>query len=348
MPVAQRLGVVEAQQLDVHHVKAGVLDDRGQLGQGRQVAAGEDVLADEGIDRSRLVVAPDGVQQEHAVLIQKVVGFPEELLVVPLAHMLEHADRNDAVEGVVHLAIVAQLEADLVPQPFLFDPLGGEAVLFGGERDAGQIAAGLTRQRQTQTAPAGADVQDLQARLLDVELGGDVALFLRLGALQIVAGVHEVGAGVLAVAVQEEVVELAREIVVMRDVLARLADGVVLLKVPALAQHLVRGLGDRMALQVRVVLHGQFHEVAQVSVLHAPIAVHVAFGDGEHGVGEQLVGAGRPFHRKGALGLAASTIFSAPTRTVASISLRNSMATPRPHCCRRTRIGAGSARFYSN
>src|SRR3546814_1737510 len=75
-----------------------------------------------------------------------------------------------------------------------------------------------------EAAPAGADVEQLQARPVEQQLGRQVPLLVRLRLIQALLAAAEVGAGILAVGVEEEVVELAGKVVVVGDVLLRLAD----------------------------------------------------------------------------------------------------------------------------
>ena len=65
----------------------------------RDVAAGEDVFADEGVGRVGRAAAADRVQEHDAVRLQQLRAFVEEGAVVVDADMLEHADRDDAVEA---------------------------------------------------------------------------------------------------------------------------------------------------------------------------------------------------------------------------------------------------------
>jgi hypothetical protein len=95
---------------------------RQHLGQAGRVAAGEDVFGDPGIGAAGPVAAADGVQQRHAVRLQAARDGVEEGRGSADADMLEHADRDDAVEAPVHRAVVQQLEIDAVLQA-----LGGGA-----------------------------------------------------------------------------------------------------------------------------------------------------------------------------------------------------------------------------
>ncbi len=136
------------------------------------------------------------------------------------ADMLEHADRDDAVEALVEFAIVLQVEMDAVLQTLRMGAVGGDAVLFGRQRDALHVDVEGLRQIEAEPAPAGADVEHRLAGL-QPELGGDVAL---LGGLRLVerhVGLLEIGAGILHVLVEEEPVEVARQVVVALHVAAR-------------------------------------------------------------------------------------------------------------------------------
>src|SRR3546814_11341120 len=81
-----------------------------------------------------------------------------------------------------------------------------------------------------EAAPAGADVEQLQARPVEQQLGRQVPLLVRLRLIQALLAAAEVGAGILAVGVEEEVVELAGKVVVVGDALLRLAVRIILLQ----------------------------------------------------------------------------------------------------------------------
>ena len=81
---------------------------------GRDVAAREDVFADEGAGRGRRAAAADRMQQHDAVRLQHLRAFVEEGAVVVDADMLEHADRDDAVEALGNVAVVLDLEMHVV------------------------------------------------------------------------------------------------------------------------------------------------------------------------------------------------------------------------------------------
>ena len=69
-------------------------------------------------------------------------------------------------------------------------------------------------------APAAADVEHRGAGLVDAKLGREVALLGELGIVERLVGRLEIGAAILLVAVEEERIEPAVEVVVVRDVVA--------------------------------------------------------------------------------------------------------------------------------
>ena len=164
VPMVERLGVVEAQELEIGHPQLVLLDDREDLRQGRGIGAGEDVLAQPracGAGRAHLA---DGMQHHQPVIVEQRVDLGEELAVMMHAHMLEHADRHDAVELSVHLAVIEQLEAHAIRQACAPRLLVGERVLLLRERDAGDVHVLHGREIEREVAPAAADVEDSSCR----------------------------------------------------------------------------------------------------------------------------------------------------------------------------------------
>ena len=94
-PVAPRLEglrIMQAQDLDVGHQEAGAFDRGHHLGQGGDIAAGEDVLGDPRIGCAGPRRTADRMQHHHAVLGEDVGAFGEVGIVEVDADMLEHAD----------------------------------------------------------------------------------------------------------------------------------------------------------------------------------------------------------------------------------------------------------------
>ena len=190
--------------------------------------------------------------------------------------MLEHADRDDAVVAARLLAIVEQLEAHAVGHAAFQGAAARDGVLFLGEGDARHVDAELLGEEQAHAAPARADVQDLLAGLQQ-HLGGDVLLLVELGLLQRLLAGLEVGAGILPVTVEEEIVELAVEVVVMGDVALGPPDRIVLLEEAQPALQGIRPLHRRRRFERRHVAADQIEQVVDVAVLDGELAVHVGF-----------------------------------------------------------------------
>ena len=113
-------------------------------------------------------------------------------------------------------------------------------------------------------------------------------LLVRLRRLQIVVVAGEIGAAVLPVLVEEEIVEGAGEIVVMGDVALRLADRVVGVdQAGQPPQPLPPGLA-RVGLQIDHVLGHQIEHLIEVAALPGQRPVHDGFAEIELRIGQQL------------------------------------------------------------
>ena len=146
------------------------------------------------------------------------------VVVVVDADVLEHADRDDAVELAGDLAVVLELEAHGAGRPSLAarscEILSCSALSVTPVTSQPAVLA----RYNAEAAPARADVEHALARL-DGELGGDVALLGELRLLQVVA-VLEVAARILPVAIEEQVVDGAVDVVVVRHVAPRPTGGI--------------------------------------------------------------------------------------------------------------------------
>ena len=89
------------------------------------------------------------------------------------AHVLDHADARDRVEGLVgQLAVVGHADVDLVAQPQLHGAALADLGLGRGQRDADHLHAVAGRGVGGEAAPAAADVEHALTRLQS-ELGAD-------------------------------------------------------------------------------------------------------------------------------------------------------------------------------
>ena len=131
--------------------------------------------------------------------------------------MFEHADRDDPVIDARQSAVVGQAELDPVSEPFRAGAVIGDAELFARQGDAEHLRAVFAGEVEPEAAPAAADVEHAHSRR-EAELGGDQRLLARLRLFERVAARREIGAGILAVAVEEEGVEFGRQVVVVARV----------------------------------------------------------------------------------------------------------------------------------
>ena len=133
--------------------------------------------------------------------------------------VFEHADRNDPVELPVDVPIILQQKSGALAQSLFRSPLVGNGMLLLRQRHAGDIGAAELGEIEPKTAPAAPHVEHALIAPKP-QLRGDVPF---LGELCIVEGgvrVFEIGAAVLPVGIEEERIETAVEIVMMRDVAA--------------------------------------------------------------------------------------------------------------------------------
>src|SRR5262249_60178217 len=113
-PVLQRLGIVQAQDFDVSDKQPRALDRGQHLREGRDITARKDVFRDPGIGDVWPFRTADEVEEHHPVIIEELDALLKEFTVMPNAHMLEHADRDDAVERPGAVTAVLQPTIGLV------------------------------------------------------------------------------------------------------------------------------------------------------------------------------------------------------------------------------------------
>ena len=143
------------------------------------------------------------------------------------------------------------------------------------------------REIEREAAPAAADVEHALPRLQQ-QLGGDMALLVGLRLLDGLIGREEVGAGILPVGVEEKIVERVREVVVMRHVLARAVQGIVLLEdAEGAAETIIKRCQQRARRQVHV-LGDEVEEIVDARILDRQLAVHEGLAEIKARVEEQL------------------------------------------------------------
>src|SRR5579863_10783029 len=101
--------------------------------------------------------------------------------------MLEHADRNDAVEGLADVAIILKAEFDVLRQAGLAGAAFCDGELLLGQGDPGHPRAGDARKIEREAPEPAADIKRRRA-LLDQELGGEMAPLGGLSVVERLAG----------------------------------------------------------------------------------------------------------------------------------------------------------------
>ena len=174
--------------------------------------------------RVALAAPGDGMVQVDAARLQQAVDGREIGGVVGEPEMLEHADRRYLVEAAVELGIGFHLDGDAVLQPFCADAFAGQLGLRFRQRHAMADDAVVLRRIDQHRAPAAADVEQAFARL-QPQLAADMVELVGLRLVDAVGEIREVAAAVDHALVEEEPVEIVRNVVVMLDrLLARTAD----------------------------------------------------------------------------------------------------------------------------
>ena len=202
------------------------------------------------------------------------------------ADMLEHADRHDAVVAPGFLAIIAQMETHAVRQAGVARPALGHLVLLGRQGHAGDVDSGEPGEVEGEPAPATADVEQSLSGL-EQQLGGEMQLLVGLRSLEAVGRVDEISAGILPVAVEEQVVERGRKIVMVGDVPASPGDGIVGMDEAQQApEMLLQGL-QGMALERRHVAPGEIEEIVERAILDRQRALHIGFAERKLGLEQQ-------------------------------------------------------------
>ena len=105
-PNLQSFGIMQAQHFYIENDETCPLDMGDDFGKARYVATGKNVFDDPRAGRPGAVGAPDRMQERDAVVVQRCGNLLEELLEIVHAHMLEHSDRDDAVEFSPHVPVI--------------------------------------------------------------------------------------------------------------------------------------------------------------------------------------------------------------------------------------------------
>ncbi len=230
-PMAQGLGIMQPQDFDVRHEQPRPFDRGHDLGKRGNIAAGENIFRHPGIGGRGGAFMTDRMEKRDALVVEQPGHLLEEGIIIADADMFEHADRNDAVEPRMDLTIVLEQKLRLRLESAIDRPLPRDTQLLARECYARDIGAADLCEIERHAAPTAADVEDALARL-DEELCRDMALLGELRLVERCALALEIGAGILPILIEKKLIEPAVEIVMMRDIAARLGDMIALLEPP--------------------------------------------------------------------------------------------------------------------
>src|SRR5260370_41020077 len=140
-----------------HQSRIRTSDDRSH---GRKLNSRQDILVEPGIG-TLLLEKAHRMQQQKPGRLQAALASGEEIPVIAATDMLEHADRDNAIERLGDLAVIDVAELDGQPgaePPTQFDLLAR----YGDADDFDPIMLGGIASERAKT---DADVQDALARL---------------------------------------------------------------------------------------------------------------------------------------------------------------------------------------
>src|SRR5712691_3567559 len=153
------------------------------------------------------------------------------------------------------------------------------------QRDADDVRAAMLGEIERKPAPAAADFEHAPARR-DQELRREVAFLGELGVIErLVAGL-EIGAAVLPVGVEEQRIELAVEIVVVRDVAPRPRARIELLQAAIEKTDEPLQLRPRGWPAVATLTKHDGKDVGDRALLDHDAAIHVGFAESQLGIDE--------------------------------------------------------------
>ena len=208
------------ERLDIGHDEAVPFGARYQLGQRRDIPSGEDVFTRPSVGCPRRSHAPAAMRNHDAVRRQQRPHLCEEAGIMWRAQMFDQPDRDDPIELTLDIAIVHQLEADAVGNPCGLRSFATEGNLVGRESDAEDVYVIVAMQVEREPTPAAPDVQH-SLPWLQMQLGGEMRLLVDLRLLERHVRISVVGAGILPILVEEELVQLSRKIIGVLGVAAR-------------------------------------------------------------------------------------------------------------------------------
>src|SRR5271163_2466618 len=279
-PDPQRVRIMQSKNFDVGHEQPRSLDRGHHFRNAGDVAAREDVFLNPGVGITGRVATSDRMQQHHAIVFQQAPHMSEIFIVAGGADMLEHTDRDDAVERALDVAIVLQSEIDAIREVRVARTLRGDGLLLVRQRHPRHARAAGLREIEPHPAEPAADVERAMA-FVDEQLGGDVALFRQLRLFEALARMLEIGARILPVGVQKEFVEPVVQIVMARDIAPRPGSIVALVEVTQRYPKLVQVDQPPWAAAQQQIAFAQLNHVVEIAVSDLEPSVHVEFAERE-------------------------------------------------------------------
>ena len=116
------------------------------------------------------------------------------------------------------------------------------------------------------------------------KLGVEVALLRGLGLVERLAGVFEIGAGILAVGIEEQIVKALIEVIVRGDVAPGAAPVVALVQAAKCQARLGQRLRPGLTLEFREVARAKLQEVVKAAFGYDQPSVHVEFAKRQRGI----------------------------------------------------------------
>ena len=148
------------------------------------------------------------------------------------------------------------------------------------------VGAAEIGQIQPQTAPATADVEQPRGALRitprQPQLGGEVALFGELRIIERLVGALEIGAAILPVGVEEERIQPAVEIVMVRDIPARAGSRIELFETAV--KETQQPLQSRPMWHFGLLPEGDRQHVGDGALFDDKTAVHIGFAEFQFGI----------------------------------------------------------------
>ena len=239
--------------------------------------------------RARRAHAADAVHEGKAVIGEQIADLAEIGVEMADADMLHHANRNHPVEAAFQRAIVEFAELDQTLDAGGRGVLARDTELLGRDVDRGHPRPGCGGDVDGEGAPAGADLGHRHAGRRP-QLGCRTLQLLQLRLFQCIGGrVFEDRAGIVQAVVEEQPIELGRDVVMVAGVGRRDRRGIRLVPAPRGAPQPSQQRLTGMRREAAAIDREQLHEAADIrAVLECECAVHVGFAGVQLGVQEQL------------------------------------------------------------